>query len=138
MRRWRACPDLPTCIRFSPSRPRKGALAVIEALADALMTMTGMSAVAMSPKAGAHGELCGMMAIKAAIEARGEAETRRVVLVPDSAHGTNPATAALIGFSVRSVPAGEDGTVSAEAVKAALGARRRRDHADQPQHLRAV
>ena len=63
------------------------------------MTMTGMAAVAMSPKAGAHGELCGMMAIKAAIEARGEGATRRVVLVPDSAHGTNPATAALIGYS---------------------------------------
>ncbi len=82
--------------------------------------MTGMDAVAMSPKAGAHGELCGMMAIKAAIEARGEGETRRVVLVPDSAHGTNPATAALIGYSVRSIPAGEDGIVSAEAVRGAL------------------
>ena len=82
--------------------------------------MTGMDAVAMSPKAGAHGELCGMMAIKAAIEARGEGETRRVVLVPDSAHGTNPATAALIGYSVRSIPAGEDGIVSVEAVRAAL------------------
>ena len=74
----------------------------------------------MSPKAGAHGELCGMMAIKAAIEARGEGETRRVVLVPDSAHGTNPATAALIGYSVRSIPAGEDGIVSVEAVRSAL------------------
>ena len=83
--------------------------------------MTGMSAVAMSPKAGAHGELCGMMAIKAAIAARGEGATRNVVLVPDSAHGTNPATAALIGFSVRAVPAGEDGIVSAAAVRAALG-----------------
>ena len=82
--------------------------------------MTGMDAIAMSPKAGAHGELCGMMAIKAAIEARGEGETRRVVLVPDSAHGTNPATAALIGYSVRSIPAGEDGIVSVEAVRSAL------------------
>src|ERR1700761_5619286 len=82
--------------------------------------MTGMDTVAMSPKAGAHGELCGMMAIKAAIEARGEGETRRVVLVPDSAHGTNPATAALIGYSVRSIPAGEDGIVNVEAVRAAL------------------
>ena len=81
------------------------------------MTLTGMSAIAMSPKAGAHGELCGMMAIKAAIEARGESATRRVVLVPDSAHGTNPATAALIGFSVRPVPAGDDGNVSVEAVR---------------------
>ena len=97
-----------------------GALEVIEALSNALLTMTGMDAIAMSPKAGAHGELCGMMAIKAAIEARGEGEARRVVLVPDSAHGTNPATAALIGYSVRSVPAGKDGIVSVEAVRAAL------------------
>jgi glycine dehydrogenase subunit 2 len=105
---------------LQPVSTAQGALAVIEALAGALMTMTGMSAVAMSPKAGAHGELCGMMSIKAAIEARGESSTRRVVLVPDSAHGTNPATAALIGFSVRPVPAGEDGNVSIEAVKGAL------------------
>ena len=105
---------------LQPTSTAQGALAVIEALADALMTLTGMSAIAMSPKAGAHGELCGMMAIKAAIEARGEAATRRVVLVPDSAHGTNPATAALIGFAVRSVPAGADGTVSAASVRAAL------------------
>ena len=105
---------------LQPVSTAQGALAVIEALAEALMTMTGMSAVAMSPKAGAHGELCGMMAIKAAIKARGESESRRIVLVPDSAHGTNPATAALIGFSVRSVPASEEGNVSIEAVKAAL------------------
>ena len=105
---------------LQPVSTAQGALEIIEALANALLTMTGMDAVAMSPKAGAHGELCGMMAIKAAIEARGEGATRRVVLVPDSAHGTNPATAALIGYSVRSVPAGEDGNVSAEAVRAAL------------------
>ena len=62
-----------------------------------------------------------MIAIRAAIEARGEAETRRVVLVPDSAHGTNPATAALLGFTVRAVAADKDGTVRAEAVREALG-----------------
>jgi glycine dehydrogenase subunit 2 len=105
---------------LQPVSTAQGALELIEALSNALLTMTGMDAIAMSPKAGAHGELCGMMAIKAAIEARGEGETRRVVLVPDSAHGTNPATAALIGYSVRSIPAGEDGIVSAEAVRAAL------------------
>ena len=116
----------------------QGALELIDTLAHALLTLTGMSAVAMSPKAGAHGEFCGMMAIKAALAARGEDKTRTVVLVPDSAHGTNPATAALIGFSVRAVPADADGVVSAEAVRAALGARRRRDHAHQSQHLRAV
>jgi glycine dehydrogenase subunit 2 len=105
---------------LQPVSTAQGALEVVEALTNALLTMTGMDAVAMSPKAGAHGELCGMMAIKAAVEARGEGATRRVVLVPDSAHGTNPATAALIGYSVRSVPAAADGTVSAEAVRAAL------------------
>ena len=106
---------------LQPVSTAQGALELIRALAGWLMTITGMSAVAMSPKAGAHGELCGMMAIKAAIAARGEGATRKVVLVPDSAHGTNPATAALIGFSVRAVPAGPDGTVSVAAVRAALG-----------------
>ncbi len=105
---------------LQPVSTAQGALEVIEALSNALLTMTGMEAVAMSPKAGAHGELCGMMAIKAALEARGEGETRRVVLVPDSAHGTNPATAALIGYSVRSVPAGKDGIVSVDAMRSAL------------------
>ena len=105
---------------LQPVSTAQGALEIIEALSNALLTMTGMDAIAMSPKAGAHGELCGMMAIKAAIEARGEGETRRVVLVPDSAHGTNPATAALIGYSVRSIPAGEDGIVSVDAVRSAL------------------
>jgi glycine dehydrogenase subunit 2 len=105
---------------LQPVSTAQGALEVIEALSNALLTMTGMDAIAMSPKAGAHGELCGMMAIKAAIEARGEGETRRVVLVPDSAHGTNPATAALIGYSVRSIPAGDDGVVSVDAVRSAL------------------
>jgi glycine dehydrogenase subunit 2 len=104
---------------LQPASTAQGALELIKTLASCLMTATGMSAVAMSPKAGAHGEQCGMMAIKAAIAARGET-SRNVVLVPDSAHGTNPATAALIGFSVRPVPAQADGTVSASAVREAL------------------
>jgi glycine dehydrogenase subunit 2 len=106
---------------LQPFSTVQGALELIETLAQTLMKLTGMSAIAMSPKAGAHGELCGMMAIKAALVARGEAATRRVVLVPESAHGTNPATAALIGLSVRAVPANAEGIVTAEAVKATLG-----------------
>ena len=106
---------------LQPASTVQGALELIDDLARTLIAMTGMAAIAMSPKAGAHGELCGMMAIKAAIEARGEGATRKVVLVPESAHGTNPATAALIGFSVRSVPAGADGIVNPDAVRAALG-----------------
>ncbi len=106
---------------LQPQSTVQGALELMETLGHWLTTLTGMDAVALSPKAGAHGELCGMMAIKAAIEAKGEGATRRVVLVPDSAHGTNPATAALIGFEVRAVPAREDGTVDPAAVKALLG-----------------
>ncbi|AZG77944.1 aminomethyl-transferring glycine dehydrogenase subunit GcvPB [Methylocystis rosea] len=105
---------------LQPQSTAQGALELMQILADWLMTLTNMQAVAMSPKAGAHGELCGMMAIKSAIAARGESATRNVVLIPQSAHGTNPATAALLGFSVRVVPAAADGTVRAEAVKEAL------------------
>jgi glycine dehydrogenase subunit 2 len=115
---------LPGIGNIHPLQPQstvQGALALMEELSHWLLELTGMKAVALSPKAGAHGELCGMMAIKAAIAARGESETRRVVLVPDSAHGTNPATAALIGFSVRAVPAGPDGMVHPQAVREKLG-----------------
>lgn len=106
---------------LQPEKTVQGALALMQELSRWLLALTGMEAVALSPKAGAHGELCGMMAIRAALEARGEASTRRTVLVPDSAHGTNPATAALLGFTVRAVEASADGTVSAEAVRAKLG-----------------
>jgi glycine dehydrogenase subunit 2 len=106
---------------LQPVSTVKGALELMNELGRYLVTLTNMTTVALSPKAGAHGELCGMMAIKAAIEARGEAETRKVVLVPDSAHGTNPATAALIGFTVRPVPARDDGWVHVEDVKKLLG-----------------
>lgn len=106
---------------LQPVSTVQGALALMQELAHWLMTLTNTTAIALSPKAGAHGELCGMMAIKSAIAARGEGASRNVVLIPQSAHGTNPATAALLGFSVRVVPAAEDGTVRAEAVRAALG-----------------
>jgi len=95
-----------------------GAVALIAELARWLRELTGMAVVAMTPKAGAHGELCGMMAIKAALAAR--REHRSVVLVPESAHGTNPATAALLGYRVVSVPARADGTVDAEEIRKRL------------------
>jgi glycine dehydrogenase subunit 2 len=81
--------------------------------------LTGMYGVAMSPKAGAHGELCGILCIKAALEARGE--DRPVILVPESAHGTNPATAAFAGFTVENIPATPEGRVDLAALKARLG-----------------
>ncbi|MFN0262632.1 aminomethyl-transferring glycine dehydrogenase subunit GcvPB [Tepidamorphus sp. 3E244] len=105
---------------LQPVSTVQGAIELIDTLAEWLKTMTGMAAVAMSPKAGAHGELCGMMAIKAALESRGEGDTRTVVLVPESAHGTNPATAALLGYSVKAIPARKDGTVDPASVRELL------------------
>jgi len=104
---------------LQPQETVQGAYAVIHELAEWLITLTGMHSVAMSPKAGAHGELCGILCIKAALEARGE--DRRVILVPESAHGTNPATAAFAGFTVEDIPATEEGRVNLEALKARLG-----------------
>ena len=103
---------------LAPISTVQGALAVIHQLAHWLVTLTGMDSVAMSPKAGAHGELCGVLAIRAALEARGDA--REVMLVPESAHGTNPATAAFAGYRVESIPA-RDGRVDTEALIAKLG-----------------
>jgi glycine dehydrogenase subunit 2 len=103
---------------LQPQSTVQGAVALIAELGRWLVELTGMPAVAMSPKAGAHGELTGMMAIKAALEARGE--RRSLVLVPESAHGTNPATAALLGYRIESVPARADGTVDAEEVRKRL------------------
>lgn len=106
---------------LQPQQTVAGAIGLMEELSHWLMTLTGMAAVALSPKAGAHGELCGMMAIQAALEARGEGKTRTRVLVPESAHGTNPATAALIGYRVDAIPAKPNGRVDTEAFKAKLG-----------------
>jgi glycine dehydrogenase subunit 2 len=95
-----------------------GALALIDTLAHWLKTLTGMPAIAMSPGAGAHGELCGIMSIRAALEARGD--RRRRVLVPESAHGTNPATAAACGYDVDPVSGNLEGRVDVGALKAKL------------------
>ena len=104
---------------LQPQSSVQGALELIDTLAAWLLELTGMAGVAMSPKAGAHGEFCGMAAIKSAQLEKGDA--RALVLVPESAHGTNPATAALLGYKVRDIAARDDGTVSPDAVKAALG-----------------
>ena len=105
---------------MAPVDSCQGAFEVIHELAHWLVTLTGMHSVAMSPKAGAHGELCGVLAIRGALEARGEGH-RKVLLVPESAHGTNPATAAFAGYSVEDIPATEDGRVNLDALKARLG-----------------
>ncbi len=114
---------LPGLADLHPLQPQatvQGALEVIDSLADWLKGLTGMPAVAMTPAAGAHGEWCGLMAIRACLEDRGQGHRRRV-LVPESAHGTNPASAALCGFTVDPIPAKADGRVDLAALKAKLG-----------------
>jgi glycine dehydrogenase subunit 2 len=103
---------------LQPASTIPGALTLIDTLAHWLKMLTGMPAIALSPGAGAHGELCGMMSIRAALEERGERRSR--VLVPESAHGTNPATAAACGYSVDPVPGNRQGRVDTRGLKGKL------------------
>jgi len=105
---------------LAPVSTTQGALELMDRLAHWLKTLTGMPAVALSPKAGAHGELCGLLCIKAAHEAKGQGH-RRTVLVPTSAHGTNPATAAFVGYSVQEIAQTEDGRVDLADLESKLG-----------------
>ena len=79
---------------YQDPRTAQGALRLMWELGEYLKALTGMDAITLEPAAGAHGELTGILIIRAYHEDRGEGRTRRVVLVPDSAHGSNPATAA--------------------------------------------
>jgi len=113
---------LPGCAQMHPLQPLstvQGALALMDVLARWLKTLCGMPAITLAPAAGAHGELCGTMVIRAAHKARGD--VRQVVLVPDSAHGTNPATAAMCGYEVESIPSNARGRVDLAALKQRLG-----------------
>ena len=104
---------------LQPVSTAQGALAVMAELSDWLSKLTGMPAVALSPKAGAQGELCGVLAIRAAHLARGDARKR--ILTSISAHGTNPATAAMAGYAVEEVAQTADGHVDVADLAARLG-----------------
>jgi glycine dehydrogenase subunit 2 len=97
----------------------QGVLAVLHELQDTLAEITGMDAVSLAPMAGAQGELCGILMVKGYLASRGETG-RRTVLVPDSAHGTNPATAAMAGFEVVSVPSDANGNTDLTFLESAL------------------
>ena len=98
----------------------QGSLKVIKKLSDALCEICGMDEFSLQPAAGAHGELTGLLLIKAYLKDKGE-EARKKIIVPDSAHGTNPASAVMAGFTVVNVPSGEDGCVDLDALRAAVG-----------------
>jgi len=105
---------------LQPISTVQGALALMDRLAHWLKTLTGMPAVALTPKAGAHGELCGLLCIRAAHEANGEGQ-RKTVLTPTSAHGTNPATAAFVGYTVQEIAQTPDGRVDLDDLADKLG-----------------
>jgi len=99
---------------MAPDRLAQGALEVILRLEEALGKITGLSAVTVQPAAGAHGELTGMMMIRAALTERGN--PRKKVLIPDSAHGTNPASAVICGYTVETVPSNSVGCTDMAAL----------------------
>jgi len=103
---------------YHPDEWNQGSLALMWELERLLAEISGMDAVTLQPAAGAHGEFTGLRMIRAALEARGE--RRRYVLIPDSAHGTNPATVTSNGWDVRPVASGPDGFVRAADVAAAM------------------
>ena len=97
----------------------QGALELMYNLQEKLKYVTGMDAVTLQPAAGAHGELTGMMVIKKYFEVKGETN-RTKVIIPDSAHGTNPASAKMCGFDIVEVKSNEKGQVDVEALKSLL------------------
>ena len=101
---------------YQPEKISQGALRIMKTLSDALCEITGMDAVTLQPAAGAHGELMGILLIRAYLESQGN--PRKKILIPDSAHGTNPATAAIAGYEVENLKSGADGTVDLAALAA--------------------
>ena len=107
---------------LAPDETAQGTLQLLWELEQALAEIGGMQAVTLQPAAGAQGELTGILMIRAYHRERGDTE-RCEVLVPDSAHGTNPATASMAGFTTVSIPSAPDGGVDLAAFRAALGPR---------------
>lgn len=110
--------------KIHPEQPEstvQGILEVLYRLEKILCEITGMSRMSLQPAAGAHGELLGTLIIRAHHKSRGESEVRTEMLVPDSSHGTNPASAAMAGFHVVVIPSDSRGMVDLSALRAAVG-----------------
>jgi glycine dehydrogenase subunit 2 len=122
----RACNSLASLPGFlarhplAPDTHSQGFLACLYELQELLKNVTGMSAVSLSPAAGAQGEFAGVAMIRAYHDARGDHQ-RSEILVPDAAHGTNPASAVMCGYKAREIPTGRNGDIDVEALKQALG-----------------
>lgn len=105
---------------LAPATHSQGFMACLYELQEILKTVTGMHAVSLTPAAGAQGEFAGVAMIRAYHDARGDTE-RSEILVPDAAHGTNPASAVMCGYKTREIPTGADGDIDVDALKLALG-----------------
>jgi glycine dehydrogenase subunit 2 len=122
----RACNSLAMLPQFLARHPLadadtgQGFLKSLHDLQEILKSVTGMAAVSMAPMAGAHGEFAGVAMIRAYHEARGDHE-RSEIIVPDAAHGTNPATASMCGYTVKEIPTDRQGNVDLEALRAVAG-----------------
>jgi glycine dehydrogenase subunit 2 len=99
---------------YRPASHAQGALEIIELLQHCLLEITGMEAITLQPAAGAHGEFTGILLTRAWHESQGNA--RRKILIPDSAHGTNPATAAICGYAVENIRSNAEGRIDLEAL----------------------
>jgi len=99
---------------YQPEKISQGALRILKTLSECLVEITGMDAITLQPAAGAHGEFTGLLLVRGYLQSKGNA--RKKILIPDSAHGTNPATAATVGYSVENLKSNERGMVDVSAL----------------------
>jgi glycine dehydrogenase subunit 2 len=103
---------------YQPEKISQGAMRIMQSLSDCLLEITGMDAITLQPAAGAHGELTGLLMVRAYHESKGS--PRKKILIPDSAHGTNPATAAMVGYAVENLKSNSAGMVDVAALESQM------------------
>jgi glycine dehydrogenase subunit 2 len=111
-------PGLANAHPYQPEKISQGALKILKMLSECLLEITGMDAITLQPAAGAHGEMTGLLLIRAYLQSKGN--PRKKILIPDSAHGTNPATAATCGYQVENVRSNAQGMVDPAALAAQM------------------
>ncbi len=103
---------------YQPEKISQGAFRIIKTISDCLIEITGMDAITLQPAAGAHGEMTGLLLVRAYQQSKGH--PRKRILIPDSAHGTNPATAAMVGYAVENLKSNAQGMVDVAALAAQM------------------
>ncbi|MGA3210059.1 MAG: aminomethyl-transferring glycine dehydrogenase subunit GcvPB [Terriglobales bacterium] len=111
-------PELAEAHPYQPEKVSQGALRIVKTLSECLIEICGMDAITLQPAAGAQGELTGILMVRAYLESKGN--PRKKILIPDSAHGTNPATAAIAGYVVENLQSNSAGTLDLAALESQL------------------